>query len=81
MEKQKIKVSEEAEKELADLCDKLFEWAEKNGVRYITTHIRRDSKKCALRALQASNVTYLIDDASLDFQDVTGKYDHFYKRG
>ena len=32
MEKQKIKVSEKAEKELADLCDKLFEWDEKKCV-------------------------------------------------
>ena len=78
MEKQKIKVSEKAEKELADLCDKLFEWAEKNGVRYITTHIRRDGIKCPI---QASHATYAIDDASLDFQDVTGKYDPLYKRG
>lgn len=78
MEKQKIKVSEEAEKELADLCDKLFEWAEKNGVRYLCTSIRRDS---LVNALTSSNATYLIDDASLDFQNVTGKYNHFYKRG
>ena len=78
MEKQKIKVSEKAEKELADLCDKLFEWAEKNGVRYLFASIRRDSLD---NALTSSNATYLIDDASLDFQDVTGKYNHFYKRG
>lgn len=69
----KIKVSKKAEKELAQLCDKMFEWAEKYGVRYISVHIRRDSKR---EASQSSNATYLINDAdSNNYQHVEGKYD------
>lgn len=68
----KIKVSKKAEKELAQLCDKMFEWAEKYKVRYISVHIRRDSQ---IKASQASNATYLINDSDNNFQQVEGKYD------
>lgn len=69
----KIKVSKKAEKELAQLCDKMFEWAEKYRVRYISVHIRRDSQ---IGALQSSSATYLINDADHNnYQTVSGNYD------
>lgn len=69
----KIKVSKKAEKELAQLCDKMFEWAEKYKVRYISVHIRRDSQR---GTMQSSNATYSINDADYnDYQTVSGKYD------
>lgn len=69
----KNKVSKKAEKELAQLCDKMFEWAEKYRVRYISVHIRRDSQR---EVSQSSNATYLINDAdNNNYQHVEGKYD------
>ena len=68
----KFKVGKKAEKELAQLCDKMFEWAEKYRVRYISVHIRRDSQS---GASQSSNATYLINDSDNNFQQVEGKYD------
>ena len=74
----KIKVSKKAEKELAQLCDKMFEWAEKYRVRYISVHIRRDSQT---EAVPAANATYLINDAdSNNYQHVEGKYDKKEKK-
>lgn len=68
----KIKVSKKAEKELAQLCDKMFEWAEKYGVRFINAYIRRDSQ---IGAFQSSTAAYLINDADNNYQHVEGKYD------
>lgn len=57
----KTKVSKKAEKELANLCDKMYLWAKKYKVNYISPYIYTGDKRC-----KASNATYCIDVDSND---------------